>query len=353
LPQEFRPTASLDALRARAKLLAFTRRFFDDAGYWEVDTPLMSHERVIDSNIEPFIVPWSATERLYLQTSPEFAMKRLLAIGADAIYQLGKVMRHGELGRLHNPEFTMLEWYRVGDTHVEQMNFVERFVVEFAREAGSLANAEVRNTEAANAASNSGLNITRRSALIAQLSAIPFERLTYDQAFERYAGTKVLARSTSDIVALARRLGVSAPESLPTDDRDGWLNLLLAERVEPHLGHDRPTFVFDYPASQAALACVRNEGNVAVAERFELYVNGIELCNGYHELTDAAELQSRIQREAAASEKVIPLPTRLLAAMQHGLPPCAGVALGVDRLIMLCLGANSVREVIPFAFERA
>ncbi len=353
MPQEFRPTASLDALRARAKLLAFTRRFFDDAGYWEVDTPLMSHERVIDSNIEPFIVPWSATERLYLQTSPEFAMKRLLAVGADAIYQLGKVMRHGELGRLHNPEFTMLEWYRVGDTHVEQMNFVERFVAEFAREAGSLANAEVRNTEAENAANNSDENITRRSALIAQLSAIPFERLTYDQAFERYAGTKVQARSTSDIVALARRLGVSAPESLPTDDRDGWLNLLLAERVEPHLGHDRPTFVFDYPASQAALACVRNEGNVAVAERFELYVNGIELCNGYHELTDATELQSRIQREAAASEKVIPLPTRLLAAMQHGLPPCAGVALGVDRLIMLCLGVNSVREVIPFAFERA
>lgn len=353
MPQEFRPTASLDALRARAKLLAFTRRFFDDAGYWEVDTPLMSHERVIDSNIEPFIVPWSATERLYLQTSPEFAMKRLLAVGADAIYQLGKVMRHGELGRLHNPEFTMLEWYRVGDAHVEQMNFVERFVVEFAREAGSLANAEVRNTEAENAANNSGENITRRSALIAQLSAIPFERLTYDQAFERYAGTKVLARSTSDIVALARRLGVSAPESLPTDDRDGWLNLLLAERIEPHLGHDRPTFVFDYPASQAALACIRNDGNVAVAERFELYFNGIELCNGYHELTDAAELQSRIQREATASEKVIPLPTRLLAAMQHGLPPCAGVALGVDRLIMLCLGANSVREVIPFAFERA
>lgn len=353
MPQEFRPTASLDALRARAKLLAFTRRFFDDAGYWEVDTPLMSHERVIDSNIEPFIVPWSATERLYLQTSPEFAMKRLLAVGADAIYQLGKVMRHGELGRLHNPEFTMLEWYRVGDAHVEQMNFVERFVVEFAREAGSLANAEVRNTEAENAANNSGENITRRSALIAQLSAIPFERLTYDQAFERYAGTKVLARSTSAIVALARRLGVSAPESLPTDDRDGWLNLLLAERIEPHLGHDRPTFVFDYPASQAALACIRNDGNVAVAERFELYFNGIELCNGYHELTDAAELQSRIQLEATASEKVIPLPTRLLAAMQHGLPPCAGVALGVDRLIMLCLGANSVREVIPFAFERA
>lgn len=329
MPHEFRPTASLSVLRWRAKLLAFVRRFLDDAGYWEVDTPIMSHERVIDPNIEPFVVPWSATERLYLQTSPEFAMKRLLAAGADAIYQLGKVMRHGELGRLHNPEFTMLEWYRIGDSHVEQMDFVEQFVGAFAREAQSL------------------------TSDIAHFSAAPFERLTYDQAFERYTGSKVLARSTHEIVALARRLGVSAPESLPTDDRDGWLNLLLAERVEPHLGHDRPTFVFDYPASQAALACVRGEGQTAVAERFELYVNGIELCNGYHELTDAIELQSRIQREATASEKYIPQPTRLLAAMQHGLPACAGVALGVDRLIMLCLGANSVRDVIPFAFERA
>ena len=123
----------------------------------------------------------------------------------------------------------------------------------------------------------------------------PFERLTYDQAFERYVGSKVLARPTSEIVELARRLGVSSPESLLPDDRDGWLNLLLAERIEPHLGHDRPTFVYDYPASQAALACVRGEGPTAVAERFELYVNGIELCNGYHELTDAVELQARIR----------------------------------------------------------
>ena len=329
MPHDFRPTASLETLRLRAKLLAFVRRFMDDAGYWEVDTPIMSHERVIDPNIEPFVVSWSATERLYLQTSPEFAMKRLLASGADAIYQLGKVMRHGELGRLHNPEFTMLEWYRVGDTHIDQMDFVEQLVSEFARHAAHL------------------------SPVLRPPSVRPFERLTYNQAFERYTGSKVLARPTHEIVALARRLGVSAPESLLPDDRDGWLNLLLAERVEPHLGHDRPTFVFDYPASQAALACVRGEGPTAVAERFELYVRGIELCNGYHELTDAAELQARIRREATASEKPIPEPFRLLAAMQHGLPPCSGVALGLDRLIMLCLDTESLREVIAFPFENA
>ena len=164
---------------------------------------------------------------------------------------------------------------------------------------------------------------------------------------------KVLARPTPEIVALSQRLGVSAPKSLPADDRDGWLNLLLAERIETHLGHDRPTFLFDYPASQAALARTRCDGEVSVAERFELYVAGVEVCNGYHELTEAAELRARIHHVAIASERHIPEPTRLLAAMEHGLPACSGVALGFDRLLMLCLGADSVREVIPFAFERA
>ena len=329
---DFRHSATLDVLRLRAKLLAFTRQFFDESGYFEVDTPILSHERVIDPNIEPFVVSWSASERLFLQTSPEFAMKRLLAAGAEAIYQLGKVFRHGELGRLHNPEFTMLEWYRVGDTHHEQMNFVEKFVTAFLCE------------------------VERLCSLPTPHSPLPtphFERLTYDQAFERHAGSKVLARPTHEIVAVARRLGVSAPESLSPDDRDGWLNLLLAERVEPHFGHDRPTFVFDYPASQAALARVHGEGPTAVAERFELYVHGIELCNGYHELTDAAALRARIRHDASASEKQIPEPVRLLAAMESGLPASSGVALGFDRLLMIGLGLDSVRKVIPFPFEIA
>ncbi len=332
MPAEFCPSATLDVLRLRAKLLAFTRQFFDESGYFEVDTPTLSHERVIDPNIEPFVVPWSASECLFLQTSPEFAMKRLLACGANSIYQLGKVFRHGELGRLHNPEFTMLEWYHVGDTHHEQMNFVEKFVTAFANEVGTL---------------------TGTSTQPSTINHQSFERLTYDQAFERHAGSNVLARPTPEIVALARRLGVSAPESLLPDDRDGWLNLLLAERVEPHLGHDRPTFVFDYPASQAALARVRGEGQTAVAERFELYVHGIELCNGYHELTDAAALRTRIHHDANAREKHIPEPVRLLAAMESGLPACSGVAMGFDRLLMLSLGYDSVRQVIPFPFEIA
>ena len=139
MPADFRPSATLDVLQLRAKLLAFTRLFFDESGYFEVDTPTLSHERVIDPNIEPFVVPWSASKRLFLQTSPEFAMKRLLAAGAESIFQLGKVFRHGELGRLHNPEFTMLEWYRVGDNHHEQMDFVEKFVTSFASEIRRLS----------------------------------------------------------------------------------------------------------------------------------------------------------------------------------------------------------------------
>lgn len=285
---------------------------------------------MIDPNIEPFVVAASASERVFLQTSPEFAMKRLLATGAEAIYQLGKVFRHGELGRLHNPEFTMLEWYRVGDTHHEQMTFVEEFVTAFADEVARLTN-------------------TPHSPL----PSPHFERLTYDLAFERHAGSKVLTRPTDEIVAMARRLGVSAPDSLSPDDRDGWLNLLLAERVEPHLGHDRPTFLFDYPASQAALACVRGEGRTAVAERFELYVQGIELCNGYHELTDADALRERIRQDSVASGQRIPEPTRLLSAMEHGIPICSGVALGFDRLLMLSLGHHTLRQVIPFPFEVA
>jgi lysyl-tRNA synthetase class 2 len=158
------------------------------------------------------------------------------------------------------------------------------------------------------------------------------------------------------LAKLVRARGIPVPESLAPDDRDGWLNLLLAELVEPHLGIDRPEFICDYPASQAALAIVRRE-DPPVAERFELYIAGVEVCNGYHELTDPAELRRRIavesQRRAASGQPPLPVSNRLLAAMDAGLPPCAGVALGFDRLVMLAAGKSTVAEVIPFSFERA
>jgi lysyl-tRNA synthetase class 2 len=330
---DFLPTATLHMLQLRARLLAAARRFFDSRGYFEVDTPVLTHDRVVDPHLEPYTVSGSPSP-LYLQTSPEFAMKRLLTAGAKAIYQLSHVFRAGELGRLHNPEFTMIEWYRVGDTHWDQMQVVEELVVEVFREVAI------------------GPDPVAKPAA----PLVPFLRTTYREAFQRHTGSDVMVLSVSDLAHLAREKNIVVPESLGQEDRDGWLNLLLAELVEPQLGRERPEFLIDYPTSQAAIARIRDD-DPPVAERFELYTNGIELCNGYHELTDPAELRLRMAAESerlvAAGQSPLPISSRLLAAMDAGLPPCAGVALGFDRLVLVAVGAQSLDEVIPFPFARA
>ncbi len=317
------------------------RRTFEALGYWEVETPILSQDIVVDAHLDPFIAHFHSARlpndssvigsEYYLQTSPEFAMKRLLAAGADAIYQITRVMRNGEHGRWHNPEFTMAEWYRAGDDHHAQMDFTEHLVRQLFSEAeGFRADA--------------------------QLSKEPFERLSYNQAFERYAGVEVLEMDTAEFPELALMHDVSPPSELSTKDRDAWLNFLLASVVEPELGQDHPTFLYDYPASQAALAKVR-EDTPPVAERFELYYSGVELCNGYHELSDALEFKTRMQTQNqlrhAAGAKPLPETNRLLSAMQSGLPACAGVALGVDRLIFLALGLEKIDEVLAFPWNRA
>ncbi len=330
----FLPTASLEVLRRRAALLAATRRFFDDHGYFEVDAPHLSRDTCIDAWIDPVVLVSglsSTTGPLYLQTSPEFAMKRLLVAGADAIYQLGHVFRGGERGPRHNPEFAMLEWYRVGDSYHDQMTFTEQFLRHIA-----------------------GLALDANAPPV----ALPerFERVAYDEAFERAIGTRVLALPTPELIGLAARLNVSAPDSLDEQDRDGWLNLLLAERVEPWLATRTAVFLYDYPASQSALARVRPEEPL-VAERFELYLGAVELCNGYQELTDADELRRRMNRQndirIAAGASSLPVESRLLAAMNRGLPDCAGVALGFDRLVMWRLGLERIDDAIPFPVDRA
>ncbi|MSR60542.1 MAG: EF-P lysine aminoacylase GenX [Planctomycetaceae bacterium] len=343
---DWRPTASLDVLRLRARLMGVVRRFFDDRGYWEVDTPLVSHERVIDANIEPFVAVAesaaavgtqpSAGPVLYLQTSPEFAMKRLLAAGTGSIYQLGHVFRHGERGRLHGPEFSMLEWYGVGDTHLAQMQVVEDLVIAVFQSVA----AEGRRGTA--------------STRPVSLPPTPFLRTTYRAAFVQHAGADLAVISASQLAQWCVDGGFIAPPGLAADDRDGWLNWLLAELVEPKLGIERPEFLMDYPASQASLARVRPEVP-PVAERFELYFGGIELCNGYHELPDADELRRRIGVESKQRRREglapLPEPKHLLAATQAGLPDCSGVALGFDRLLMIAMGAGSIGEVTPFGFE--
>ena len=330
----FLPSATVETLRLRARLLSATRQLFESHGYFEVDTPHLSRDTCIDAWIDPVALPDGVSPTsgpLYLQTSPEFAMKRLLVAGAEAIYQLGHVFRGGESGPRHNPEFTMLEWYRVGDTFHDQMTFTEGYV----RAIASLD-------------------------LGPQAPPIPlpdtFQRITYDEAFERATGTRVLSLETFELVKLAARLAVNAPESLSRTDRDCWLNLLLAEKVEPWLATLGAVFLFDYPESQSALARVR-PGQPAVAERFELYVGRVELCNGYQELTDAEELARRMQRQndlrIAAGSPSLPPHSRLIEAMRAGLPECSGVALGFDRLLMWRLGAERIDEVIPFPVDRA
>ncbi len=321
---DFRPTASWQNLWRRAELLRRLREFFREHHFLEVETPILSADTVVDRHLDPFCTEVSGgserrPRRLWLQTSPEFGMKRLLAAGGEAIYQVTRAFRLGEQGPLHNPEFTMVEWYRTGDGMDEGM----RLTSELCE---------------------------------ALLQRGPAERLSYREAFERYAGLDPHAADGRTLTAAAEKYGVAAPASLSIEDRDGWLDLLLAERVQPNLGIARPLLLYDYPAGQAALARVR-PGDPPVAERFELYVSGIELANGYHELLDAKELRRRNQRanaqRGADGKEALPEQSRLLAAMEAGLPPSVGVSLGFDRLVMLAVGAKSLAEVIAFPLDRA
>ena len=321
----WRPSAPLAHLRARAGLIARIRAFFIARGVLEVDTPVLSAAAVTD----PHLASLQALYRgpgfpaglpLYLQTSPEFAMKRLLAAGSRPIYQLGKAFRDGEAGRRHNPEFTLLEWYRPGFDLSALMDEVEALVTEL-------------------------------------LGPGPrFQRLCYRDVFLARLQLDPFTVSVDELRACAHRHGLAGSEALPLVERDAWLDLLLTHFIEPQLGVGVPCFVRDYPASQAALARLR-PGMPAVAERFELYIQGMEIANGFHELGDAAEQRARFESDRARRRDAglpdVVLDERLLAALAHGLPDCAGVALGVDRLVMMVLGAKTIAEVLAFPLERA
>jgi lysyl-tRNA synthetase class 2 len=314
----WRPTATLDALRARAAVLAATRRFFDERGVLEVETPALSAAAVTDLHLHSVACRLDLDDRRprYLQTSPEYAMKRLLAAGSGAIYQICKVFRDGERGRRHNPEFTMLEWYRPGFDHHRLMDEVDEL-------------------------------------LQAVLGVAAGERISYADAFRRHAGVDPHAASDGELRSRVAALGVAGVEEL---DRDDLLNLLLSHVVEPRLGAGRPSFLFDYPASQAALARVR-AGDPPVAERFEVFLDGLELANGFHELADPGEQRRRFEADLDERRRrglpEVAIDERLLAALASGLPDCAGVALGVDRLVMLKIGFRDIADVIAFPIELA
>jgi lysyl-tRNA synthetase class 2 len=322
---DWRPSASLAMLRVRAELLAKIRDFFRQAGVLEVETPACSRFGVTDPAIESFTTqytgPGAAQGSLrYLHTSPEFPMKRLLAAGSGPIYQLCRVFRNGELGRLHNPEFTLLEWYQPGFDHHALM--------------GELA------------------------SLILALSPrnLAVEYLSYAEAFHRHLQIDPHSESVESLRFHALAAGVAGVEGLELESRDAWLDLLMSHLIEPRLGVDGMTFLYDYPASQAALARVR-PGDPPVAERFELYLAGVEIANGFHELTDAREQRTRFleenQRREAMGLPQVPLDEHLLAALKSGMPSCAGVALGVDRLLMVLTGSSQIPDVIAFDSSRA
>ncbi len=323
---DFAPSASLEALRFRAVMLRRVRQFFDERGFLEVETPLLSADVVIDLHLDPLPVVLSSARcqagkvrTMWLQTSPEFAMKRLLAAGFPSIYQITHAFRGGERGRLHNPEFTLVEWYAVGQ----------------GRDGGIRLLSQLAET---------------------LLKKGPAERLAYRHAFQLGVGVDPFQASCEELAAAARQHGVVIPAGQDLQDRDGWLDLLLVDCIEPHLGRGQPTILCDYPPSQAALARIRPD-SPPVAERFELYVEGIELANGYHELLEAEELRRRNEavnrQRALAGKMTLPSESRLLAAMESGLPPCTGVALGFDRLVMLAFGASELAEVLPFPLEIA
>lgn len=316
----WRPTATLANLRLRAELLTKVRAFFAARKVLEVETPQLSHAGSTDRNLASFAVAGSTDAPLYLHTSPEFPMKRLLAAGYGDIWQLCKVFRMGEQGRQHNPEFSLLEWYRVGFDHHRLM-----------REVAELL-----------------------TGLIPGLDGAP-EFTTYREAFERHAGLDAFVADAKTCAGALRAAGRTPPAEDELD-RDGWLDLVAAELVYPRLGHGRIAFLHDYPANQAALARVRPD-NPPVAERFEAFFEGRELANGYHELADAAEQARRFAADRAYRHTHglpdVPADANLIAALAHGLPDCAGVAVGFDRVVMLAAQAASISEVLAFPFDRA
>jgi lysyl-tRNA synthetase class 2 len=323
LTDNWRPSASIEVLKQRALILQKIRHFFAVRDVLEVDTPSLSHATVTDEHLHSFttqfnhpFAPKACT--LYLQTSPEFAMKRLLSAGSGAIYQICKSFRNEETGRFHNPEFTMLEWYRPGFDHLQLMLEIDELMQT------------VLGCETA-------------------------ERVTYQDIFKQHLSCDPLTATLADIKVLAKQFGY---EELAANEnnKDTLLMLLFSQHVEPKIGQKRPCFVVNFPASQAALAKI-SPTNPLVAERFELYFRGIELANGFHELTNGPEQRRRFEEDNVKrqinAQDVMPIDENFIAAINFGLPDCAGVALGIDRLLMLALSCSRIEQVIAFENSRA
>ncbi len=312
----WRPSASIELLRQRASIVRLIREFFNQRGYLEVETPIMGQYGTTDvylSNIKALF-----RDNAYcLQTSPEYHMKRLLAAGSGPIFQLARVFRDDELGRWHNPEFTLLEWYQLGIDHHQLMDEMDLL-------------------------------------LQTVLQTRPMQRKTYQQAFLESCDIDPFTVSIAQLKEALTQFNLENVLPPQEQDRDQYLFLLMSHVVEPFLSQSTsPVAIYHFPASQAALAKV----NQGVAERFEVYYQGIELANGFHELTDESAQAQRFRMDQAIRQEkglaVVAADEHLLQALAHGLPACSGVALGIDRLLALALGQSEIGKVIAFDFARA
>lgn len=317
-------------------MLADIRRFFAERAVLEVETPLLSHSIGTDPHLAFFTTQYlspgtvcmpqagqePARPTLFLQTSPEFAMKRLLAAGSGSIYQIGKAFRNGESGRFHNPEFTMLEWYRVGFSLSQLMDEIAELV------GGLFSDRLLQKTQ----------------------------RLSYQEAFASFTGLDPLLFSYPDYSAYAMASDLPEAVAICGQDHGLWLDFLFSHQVQPHLGKNALCMVYGYPACQSSLARV-NVDNPQVVDRVELFIDGVELGNGYYELVDAAEQSRRFDKELAIrQQQKLPVSVKdqhLIAALESGLPECSGMAIGLDRLLMLLSGCASIEEVLSFSIHRA
>ncbi|MBB4284683.1 EF-P lysine aminoacylase EpmA [Roseospira goensis] len=326
-------------LAVRTRVLAATRAFFSAHGYLEVETPALQISPGLEPHLKAFATAWTPPDGrpqvpLYLHTSPEFAMKKLLAGGLARVFQMARVYRDGERSATHHPEFTLLEWYRAGATYTDLMDETEAYVAACQRAAGAKA-LRWRESEA---------DATR-----------PWRRLSVAEAMAEYAGVDLMAclppepardPDPAPLAAAARRLGLTVGD----DDRfDDVFFRIFLEHVEPRLGFGAPCLLYDYPVCMAALSRPK-AADPRLAERFEVYVCGLELANAFGELTDAAEQRARFEadmdlKQALYGERY-PIDTDFLSALEAGLPDCAGIALGLDRLVMLCAGARRIEDVL-------
>jgi len=317
MTQHWQPTATLETFRKRARMLQSIRAFFAQRNVLEVETPVLSRAAITDPQIESFSTLYNRSE-YFLNTSPEFYMKRLLSSGSGDIFQVAKVFRDDENGRFHSPEFTMLEWYRLGMNHHQLMDELEALLAE--------------------------LMIDRK---------IDVERFSYQQAFLNQLNIDPLEAGFEELKQCAEAHNIETPQGM-IDDKDIWLDWLMVSVISPGFAKEKFTFLYDYPASQASLARL-DKNDSRKANRFELFYGELELANGFYELTEASEQAKRFEHDneirQQRGQKLMPVDECLLDALKSGLPECSGVAIGIDRLMMLLTGVDRIDEVISFGDE--